>query len=537
MRRMWTRWLTATLATGAVATSVAIATPPTTGDWDGNSDWNAPRTERAPAPKPAPAPAKPAPAPVAKPAPAPMPAARDCMFFPTGNRGSSVIELCRNMPGEVVAGQEFCYEIIVTNLTDMTLKEVVVTDACGQNFKMTKATPEPTSGGVPMTWKIGDLEPRASRTIKVCGTATGTGTVTSCATVSYNSLLCATTTVVQPALKLVCSAPAEAMLCDGYPVKFTVTNTGSGAARNVRVKADMPAGLTTTDGRNSVELDAGVLGAGQSREFTIATKPSKTGSYAVKGSAGAEGGLNASSDGCSTVVKQAVLGVKQTGASRAFIGRNFNWDITITNTGDAPATGCTLTEALPANARFVSATQGGVATGSAVTWNVGTLAPGASKSFQVTLAATGEGMVKGAATLKCACAADASAPVETSTMGIPAILVETVDDPDPIEVGGQTTYTITVLNQGSSPDSNVRVVCTLPDGLDFVSAAGATAGTAAGKTVSFAPVATLAPKQRVVFTVKAKASKGSGDSRFKTSVTSDQFKNAIEEIESTNLYE
>ncbi len=496
------------------------------------TSWEPPRERVA---KPA-EPAKPAPAPVAaKPAPAPAPRA-DCMAFPTGNRATSVVELCRNMPAEVVVGQEFCYDIVVTNLTDMTLKEVMVTDACGQNFKMSKSTPEAT--GFPnMVWKLGDLEPRASRTIKVCGTAQGAGAVTSCATVTYNSLLCATANVVQPALKLACSAPAEALLCDGYTVKFVVTNTGSGSAANAKVKAELPAGLTTVDGKSSVELAAGTLGAGQSREFAVLTKASKTGSYAVKGSASADGGLTASSDGCSTAIKQAVLGVKMTGASRSFLGRNFTWDVVVNNSGDTTANACDLETTLPANAKFVSATQGGTVVGNVVKWNVGAIPAGGSKSFQVTLTAAGDGAAKGVSTIKCACSTPATANAETALSGIPAILVETVDDPDPIVIGDATTYTISVTNQGSATDTNVKVVCTLPEGLEFVSAGGATPGVASGKSITFSPVASLAPKARVTFTVRAKSIKATGDSRFKTSVTSDYAKNAIEEIESTNLYE
>lgn len=492
------------------------------------TSWEPPRGRVEKAPEPA----KPAPV-AAKPAPAPR---GDCMAFPTGNRATSVVELCRMMPAEVVVGQEFCYDIVITNLTDMTLKEVVVTDACGQNFKMTKSTPE-ASGFPNMVWKLGDLDPRASRTIKVCGTAQAAGAVTSCATVTYNSLLCATANVVQPALKLACSAPAEALLCDGYPVKFVVTNTGSGAARGAKVKTDLPSGLTTVDGKTAVEFDAGALAAGQSREFTVLTKAAKTGSYAVKGSASAEGGLTASSDGCSTVIKQAVLGVKMTGASRSFLGRNFTWDVVVNNSGDTVANACDLETTIPANAKFVSATQGGTLVGNVVKWNVGSIPAGGSKSFQITLTAGGDGAAKGVSTVKCACSTPATANAETALSGVPAILVETVDDPDPLVVGESTTYTISVTNQGSATDSNVKVVCTLPEGLEFVSAGGATPGVASGKTITFSPVATLAPKQRVTFTVRAKAAKATGDSRFKTSVTSDYAKAAIEEIESTNLYE
>ena len=58
--------------------------------------------------------------------------------------------------------------------------------------------------------------------------------------------------------------------------------------------------------------------------------------------------------------------------------------------------------------------------------------------------------------------------------GVSAILVEVVDDPDPIQVGEQTTYTVRVTNQGGGMDlRDVAVKAVLPAGIDPVSASNA----------------------------------------------------------------
>ncbi|MCZ6698173.1 MAG: hypothetical protein O7D94_04500, partial [Planctomycetota bacterium] len=119
--------------------------------------------------------------------------------------------------------------------------------------------------------------------------------------------------------------------------------------------------------------------------------------------------------------------------------------------------------------------------------------------------------------------------------GIPAILLECVDNPDPIEIDGNVTYTITVTNQGSAVGTNIAIVCTLPKEQEHVSSTGPTKAVSKGKKVTFAPLATLAPKASVVYKVTVKGI-AEGDVRFKVSLNSDQMTSPAEETESTRIY-
>jgi len=120
--------------------------------------------------------------------------------------------------------------------------------------------------------------------------------------------------------------------------------------------------------------------------------------------------------------------------------------------------------------------------------------------------------------------------------GIPAILLECVDLADPIEVGAQETYVITVTNQGSADGTNIVVACTLPPEEQFVSASGPTKETVRGRQVTFAPLKSLAPKAKATYRVVVKGAKP-GDVRFKVSLTSDQMTSPAGETESTHIYE
>src|SRR5262249_38298167 len=154
----------------------------------------------------------------------------------------------------------------------------------------------------------------------------------------------------------------------------------------------------------------------------------------------------------------------------------------------------------------------GARDGNNIVWRLGSMEAGKSVTLKIVLKCNQITTVKNNATVTYC--SEASASCETEVKGIPAVLLECVDDPDPIEVGSQTTYTITVTNQGTAADTNIAIECTVPPEEDFIKAGGATEGKADGKSVKFAPLGSLAPKARATWTVTVKGTK-QADVRFK----------------------
>lgn len=460
------------------------------------------------------------------------------LAFPTGEPATSAVMLHEVRPREARVGQDYPVEIHVTNRTRGRLQNVIVKADNFQNLAVSSSTPTGTRGNDgSMSWMVGDVGPCETKVIKIMGKAAKTGNSADCLSVSYNNTLCAATAIVEPALIVTKQGPAEVTACDTITYRYEVKNTGTGVANNVHVKDALAAGMTTEGGANVVELDAGTLMAGQAKTATVNVKAGKTGRFESAASATGEGGLSAESAKVATVVKQPVLSLSSKCTGKAFLGRDLTYEFTVKNTGDTPSTNTMVSATVPVGSTFVSATMGGGMGGGGVMWNVGTLNPGEAKTVAMTVRPSTIGSYKSNATAMATCAAQVAADCQAGIEGIPAILVEVVDNPDPVAVGDETTYTIIVTNQGSSADSNVKVACTMPDGEQFVSAGGASMGSAQGQQVVFAPIATLAPKASVTFTVRIKAVKPAGDVRFMTDVSSDQFKTPIREMESTTLYQ
>jgi hypothetical protein len=119
--------------------------------------------------------------------------------------------------------------------------------------------------------------------------------------------------------------------------------------------------------------------------------------------------------------------------------------------------------------------------------------------------------------------------------GIAAILFEVVDVSDPIEVGGETSYEIRVLNQGSKAATNVRLAVLLPGEMRAVAAEGPTGYGVDHNRVLFEPLSRLAPKADTTYRVRAQGIQP-GDLRIRVQVLTDEMRSPVTKEESTRVY-
>ena len=459
------------------------------------------------------------------------------LAIPTGDPSTSTVGVKKLAPAEVILGQPYDFTLTAKNFTNGRLENVSISETIPAGLEILDSTPPVTArDGQNAVWNLGDLAPGESRTVRVRAQASSGGEVTTCTQVTYAQMACVTTRVVEPNLLLTVTSPAEVLSCDCFPVKFTVTNTGTGAAKNVVVSAPLPAGFTTQDaGQSSIRIDVGDLAGGESRDYTVNVCAAGPGTMDLTGTATAMGGLTSEAS-TGTRAKKPMLTISKEGAEWVYGGKTITYTITVKNTGDGEARDAKIVDDLPANVTFVSASDGGLLSGGQVMWNLGTLRPEDTRQVQVTVSATQLGEARNTARTMAYCADAVSATTITEVKGIPAVLLEVVDVEDPIQVGSEVEYVITVTNQGSAPDTNIRITCMLEDEMGYVSSSGASRGSLSGNTLTFEPVPSLAPGQRIEWRVRVRA-KAAGDVRFKVIRNTDQTTRPVEETESTYFYQ
>jgi uncharacterized repeat protein (TIGR01451 family) len=160
------------------------------------------------------------------------------------------------------------------------------------------------------------------------------------------------------------------------------------------------------------------------------------------------------------------------------VGTNLAYTITVTNNGPSAATGVTMTDPLPATTTFVSATssQGTCSGTSTVTCNLGSVDKGGSATVTLVVTPTQVGGISNTASV----AANEFDPnlsnnsaTQVTTVNAPPsadLSIAKADSPDPVNVGSNLTYTITVTNNGPSTATGVTMTDPLPATVTFVSA-------------------------------------------------------------------
>ncbi len=246
------------------------------------------------------------------------------------------------------------------------------------------------------------------------------------------------------------------------------------------------------------------------------------------------------------VAPGAQLALTMTGPQKQYANLPVKYQITVTNSGKAPATNVQIANPLPEGTELVGASAGGRFQKNLVAWNLGTLEPKASRTVQITLRARKAGKVCNRATALADGGLTAQAEACTLFEGISALSLEVVDTKDPIPVGETTTYLIVIKNQGTATVTNLRITAIVPPEMKLTQARGPSdpppkdklpEPAADGQALPFAPLKELAPMAEARYEVVAEARRA-GDARFKVELTADQLKKGgpVREQESTFIF-
>jgi uncharacterized repeat protein (TIGR01451 family) len=209
---------------------------------------------------------------------------------------------------------------------------------------------------------------------------------------------------------------------------------------------------------------------------------------------------------------------------------------TLVNQGELSDSMVQLLMSIPAGTSLESVSQtASISDSQEVSWTFEKLAAGEKQSICATFTPSQLGQPVFNSAVSGKRASSVSSQCETRVFGIPAVLLEVIDVADPILVGKEVVYVIRVLNQGTLPLTNVKVIASMESGQRFLSGSGASEVSQQDELITPAPVPLLNPKETVEWQIVVKAEAG-GDVRFNVGLLADQFSRAIMETEATFQY-
>jgi uncharacterized repeat protein (TIGR01451 family) len=161
------------------------------------------------------------------------------------------------------------------------------------------------------------------------------------------------------------------------------------------------------------------------------------------------------------------LAIHKTGPATVEPGGAITYTLYVTNSGTITASAVVISDALPAGAHYVGG--GTLLPGGVVSWSIASLAGGASAQAQFVVTAT-ETVVNSVYGVTCAEGVSAQGTRDVVTaIETPALLSISKTGPATAAPGEPITYTLTIVNHGAAPLTNLVVSDTLPVGAEYVS--------------------------------------------------------------------
>jgi uncharacterized repeat protein (TIGR01451 family)/fimbrial isopeptide formation D2 family protein len=409
-------------------------------------------------------------------------------------------------------GGQVTFTVTVTNLGIDAATSVTIADLLPSGLTFVSASPSAGTNYTPATgvWQIGTLPAGGIETLDIVVAIPGPGSFTNVAAVSTsdqfdpdtsNNRDESTVTTREADLEVTktVSDPTP-NVGDTITFTVTVTNLGPDSANNVEITDYFPtAGLqllsaVPSQGTFNTGTGVWIVGTVATTEAAAQTlvitarvlapsvntiPPARTNVATVTKADEYDPNPGNNTGTATETPLYADLGVRKTTSNvQPNVGDTVTYTVRLFNLGKAAATNVQVTDALPANVVFLSATPAAGTrfdeTPTGGVWSVPTIAPGQTILLTLSAKAVNTSVAFNTATITHSDVWDPNnrnnqARTPTDPQQADLVVSKTVDEAEP-NVGDNVTFTVTLENLGPSTAQTVAVNDLLPAGLQFVSA-------------------------------------------------------------------
>ncbi len=446
------------------------------------------------------------------------------------------LQIQKRGPEEAQVGQPTTFALLVRNVSNTTAYEVSVVDSVPRGTRLSKTTPpaESRSDGT-LVWSLGEMAAGSEQVLSIEVIPETEGEIGSVASVNFTAQASVRTVSTQPKLTIKQVADNKILLGKPLRIRVTVANEGTGVARGVSLEEDVPSGLRHPSG-DFLGAPFGDLVPGQSRTIELELMTVKPG--LVRNQMRAVAANSARSDSSVDVeVVAPKLAVSVVGPGLRYLERQATYQVSVTNQGTSMAQNVEIIANLPRGLQYNSSGDKGEyrTDQHAVSWGLEELAVGATATTELTLLPVedGEFTIRVQSQAIGVQSEPFDKPIRIEGQSELAFSID--DDNDPVEVDGQTTYTVQLTNTGTRVDEDVQVMIELPKGAKVLQVHGPVGFKETAQGLLFDPIAQMRAKDQQTFRFSVQLSQN-GVQVVRAHVKSKLRPIAVVKEESTEVY-
>jgi uncharacterized repeat protein (TIGR01451 family) len=428
-------------------------------------------------------------------------------------------------PASMNLQQEATLKLIVRNSGTSDALNIDVHDELPDGLQYVASQPEMhVTGDSHLSLRINTLPAGSDRVITIRVKPTQPGSYDHAATVRFETGCKSRTRVLEPKLKVdVVANPTVGKVLKGQSVEFkvSVTNNGTGPARNVAIQAKLTPGLRHESGGRGdeqmlYELTLPDLMPGQTERLDpLVADAIGGGEQGCTVTAKSDDVVFSKNDAevtKSVTVVEPKVKLTLKGPDSRYTDTVADYEITLDNPGSAPARKLRVLVTLPVSGRLVktppdarydSATR-------RLSWSVDQLEPGGKSMtfpfqvrmggigrYEVLAEAAGDGGLKGWDRLY------------TAVVGMPDVDLVVSESKRVLDVGGTTTFQIRLRNYGTVDATNLQVTANLSKNLHVEATGGGPKDLKAMQspdksTVKFEEIPRLGPSKEIILGIQVK---------------------------------
>jgi len=450
-----------------------------------------------------------------------------------------VIDIQTTGPTSLVLGKPGAFRIEIRNMGQVDARELTFNIELPQGVEVTElrsstGTPSKpqSANGSSIQWDVPVLPVRGNGTLELHLLAKTTRPVElSVVAILPQIRETASVSILEPKLALAFEGPRDVLFGDSQVFKLVAHNPGTGPADNVSITI-----MPIKKGQAPTVIDTiGTIPPGEKRELELELTAKQAGGLSLRATSKADGGL-VSDAAHDVLVRRAEIAVSANGPGIKYAATNAIYDLTIANSGNAPAENVVIMAQLPTGAKFVSASNGGQydEANHIIRWKLDTLASSAQHPLQIVSTLMTEGNNVLQTSVQANQGLKARNELLTRVQSVADLKLTVNDPPGPIPVDQPVEYEFRLTNRGTKEARGVQLFVSFDSGIQPMKIENSN-GTITGDQIQFATIPSIAAGQELVLKVTARG-RADGNHTFRAEVQCSDPSTRLAIEESTHFY-